>query len=220
MPASMQAKLLRVLEDGRIRPVGSNRERKVDVRIVAATNRDLRADVDAGRFREDLYFRLETFTLTVPPLRDRGDDLDLLLAHFLRFYADRAGKRIHGLSAPAVRRLHRYPFPGNVRELRNIIERAVTFATGEVIGEEDLPDRVRATPFSAAGAEGPGGGAASGLPSAVRREDDDVLPTLREIERRYIRHVLERTGGNKRRAAALLGVSRRTLYRRLGDEEE
>ncbi|MFW5950598.1 MAG: sigma-54-dependent transcriptional regulator [Gemmatimonadota bacterium] len=210
MPAAMQSKLLRVLEEGQVRPVGGNREREVDVRIIAATNRDLREDVSSGKFREDLYFRLETFTLRVPPLRERGDDLDLLLAHFLSVFSARAGKRVRGFTAPAMRRLHRYPFPGNVRELRNVVERVVTFATDDLIGEEDLPERVRE--HVARSTPGPD------VPEPLLRQDDDVLPTLKEVEQRYIRYVLERVDGNKRRAAALLGIARRTLYRRLDDE--
>ncbi|HUP21281.1 MAG TPA: sigma-54 dependent transcriptional regulator [Gemmatimonadota bacterium] len=214
MPQPMQAKLLRVLEDGRVRPIGGNREREVDIRILAATNRDLRDDVRDGRFREDLYFRLETFTLELPPLRERGDDLDLLLAYFLRLFTTRADKRVTGFSAPAMKRLHRYPFPGNVRELRNVVERAVTFATDDTIGEDALPARVRAAPSAADEAHH------AGLPAPLLSDTDDVLPTLAEIELRYIRYVLERAGGNKRRAAALLGIARRTLYRRLADDAE
>ncbi len=216
MPQGLQAKLLRVLQDGRVRPVGSNREREVDVRIVASTNRDLEEDVRSGRFREDLYFRLETFTLAVPPLRRRGEDVDLLLAHFLALHALRAGKELDGFSPAAMRRLKQYPFPGNVRELRNVVERAVTFATGRLVDEEALPDRVRLYRGAAPDERAP-------LPESVLRPDDDVLPSLRDVERRYIQHVLERVDGNKRRAAALLGIARRTLYRRLegedGDEE-
>lgn len=211
MPAGLQAKLLRVLQDGRVRPVGSNREREVDVRIVASTNRDLQDDVGSGRFREDLYFRLETFTLAVPPLRERGEDLDLLLAHFLSLHALRAGKQIEGFSPAAMRRLQRYPFPGNVRELGNVVERAVTFATGRVVEEDALPERVRAARAATPAGQG-------ALPPAVVRREDDVLPPLREVERRYIRYVLDRVDGNKRRAAALLGIARRTLYRRLEED--
>lgn len=210
MPQGLQAKLLRVLQDGRVRPVGSNKEREVDVRIVASTNRDLDKDVRSGRFREDLYFRLETFTLAVPPLRQRGDDVDRLLVHFLGLYALRAGKELDGFSPEAMRRLHRYPFPGNVRELRNVVERAVTFATGRMVDEEALPERVRLYRGSPSD-ERPS------LPGSVLRPDDDVLPPLREVERRYIQYVLDRVDGNKRRAAALLGIARRTLYRRLED---
>jgi two-component system, NtrC family, response regulator AtoC len=212
MPQGLQAKLLRVLQDGRVRPVGSNREREVDVRVVASTNRDLQDDVGSGRFREDLYFRLETYTLTVPPLRDRGEDRDLLLAHFLSLHALRAGKAIEGFSPAAMKLLQRYPFPGNVRELKNVVERAVTFASGRVVEEDALPDRVRAarpTPT-------PSGDRAP-LPAGVLLDSDDVLPQLRDVERRYIRYVLDRVDGNKRRAAALLGIARRTLYRRLED---
>lgn len=212
MPAAMQSKLLRVLEEGRVRPVGSNREREVDVRIIAATNRDLRDVVSSGTFREDLYFRLETFTLRVPPLRERGDDLDLLLAHFLSVFSTRAGKPIRGFTASAMRRLHRYPFPGNVRELRNVVERVVTFATGDQIQDGDLPDRIRQ--HSTARSE------EAGVPEPLLSDEDDVLPTLREVEQRYIRYVLDRVDGNKRRAAALLGIARRTLYRRLEDDAD
>lgn len=219
MPQGLQAKLLRVLEDGRVRPVGSNRERTVDVRIVAATNRDLQDDVTEGRFREDLYFRLETFTLEVPPLRDRGDDLDLLLAHFLGLVSIRAGKQVKGFSAAAMRRLHSYPFPGNVRELRNVVERAVTFATGDVVDVDDLPDRVLRSRAPEPGSLS-GEADAAGLPEGMIRDEDDVLPTLDEVGNRYMRYVLDRVGGNKRRAAALLGVSRRTLYRRLPEAGE
>jgi two-component system, NtrC family, response regulator AtoC len=211
MPAGLQAKLLRVLQDGRVRPVGSNREREVDVRIVASTNRDLQDDVASGRFREDLYFRLETFTLEVPPLRERGGDLDLLLAHYLNLHALRAGKKLDGFTVGAMQRLQRHTFPGNVRELRNVVERAVTFATGPLVEEEDLPDRVRA-------AKGGDTARESGLPDGLLRPGDDMLPTLREVERRYIDHVLDRVDGNKRRAAALLGIARRTLYRRLEED--
>jgi two-component system, NtrC family, response regulator AtoC len=210
MPPGLQAKLLRVLQDGRVRPVGSNREREVDVRIVASTNRDLQEDVRSGRFREDLYFRLETYTLTVPPLRERGDDRDLLLAHFLAVHALRAGKEIDGFSPAAMRRLQRYPFPGNVRELKNVVERAVTFATGRVVEETALPDRVRSAQVAPVVDR-------AALPASALLEGDDMLPPLREVERRYIRYVLDRVDGNKRRAAALLGIARRTLYRRLDE---
>ncbi len=215
MSGPLQSKLLRVIEDGRVRPVGGNRERTVDVRVVAATNRDLRDDVESGRFREDLYYRLETFTLSVPPLRDRGEDIDLLLSHFLSLVTARTDKRVRGFSAPAMRRLHRYPFPGNVRELRNVVERGVAFASGEQIKEDDLPERVRRSTGRARSPEN-----AALEPLGI--EDDDMLPTLEEVERRYIDYVLDRVDGNKRRAAALLGIARRTLYRRLqnGSEEE
>lgn len=219
MPPGLQAKLLRVLQDGRVRPVGSNREREVSVRILAATNRDLEEDVASGRFREDLYFRLETFSIAVPPLRDRGDDVDLLLAHFLGLHTLRLGKEIEGFSAGAMRRLHRYDFPGNVRELRNVVERAVTFTSGRLVQEDALPDRVRParTPPAGSGATALAG---ERIPAAILHHDDGVLPSLREVERRYIRHVLQRVDGNKRRAAALLGIARRTLYRRLEEDGE
>jgi DNA-binding NtrC family response regulator len=202
MPRALQAKLLRAVQDGQIRPVGADREHRVDVRLIAATNQDLQAKVEQGDFREDLYYRLEAFQLQVPPLRQRGDDLELLAMSFLAHFAA-SGER------PA-RRLS-YHWPGNVRELRNAMERAVTFCGGEEIGVEHLPERL---------------GPALQEASAKHDHPDipppllagDVLPTIDELKRRYAHYVHERVGGNKRRAAALLGVGRRTLYRWLDDD--
>ncbi|MEX2581861.1 MAG: sigma-54 dependent transcriptional regulator [Gemmatimonadota bacterium] len=210
MPGALQAKLLRVLQDGKVRPVGGNRERQVDVRIVAATNRDLEEEMEGGRFREDLFYRLETFKLEVPALRDRGDDLELLAAHFVHKYRATMGHEIVGLSESALRRLREYSFPGNVRELQNVIERAVAFCHGGEILLEHLPPRMRRTSVSAAA----GGRSRDALEPLVW---DDSLPTLAEIERRYIAVVLDRVEGNKRQAAKILGIGRRTLYRRLGE---
>lgn len=214
MPVAMQAKLLRVLQDGLVRPVGGNREEQVDVRIVAATNRDLEAAVRDGGFREDLYYRLETFALEIPPLRERGEDVELLAARMVGEVAARLGRSVHGISADALAVLHRYEFPGNVRELQNAMERAVTFCTGEEVQLEDLPGRIRKA-SRAEQVSGEPGRAGPGLPANLL--GDDTLPTLGDVELRYIRYVLQQTGGNKRRAAALLGIGRRTLYRRLGD---
>lgn len=206
MPIPLQAKLLRVLQEGRIRPVGSSVERSVDVRVLAATNRDLSARKADGTFREDLYYRLSTFQVRVPPLRERGEDLDLLAARFVEEFSARSGKRIRGFDTEAIQCLRRYEYPGNVRELRNAIERSVAFCSTEDIQLSDLPARIR----SAAGPE--------------RRADDVIdsyangeaaLPTLAAVEDGYVRRVLESTGGNKREAARILGISRRTLYRRL-----
>lgn len=208
MPAALQAKLLRVLQDGEVRPVGADRNVAVDVRILAASHRDLEAEVDAGRFREDLFYRLETFRLHVPPLRERGDDLVLLAVRFLGRFSQEAGGRVQGFSPAALETLRRYPFPGNVRELQNAVERAVAYCDGPEVRPEHLPARVRRHDAPRTGAET--GGSPGG--------SDGDLVTLAEVEARHIRRVLERLGGNKRQAARVLGISRRTLYRKLGVE--
>ncbi len=212
MPMALQAKLLRVLQDGVIRPVGSNREHQVDVRVVAATNKDLEKLIKDGTFREDLFYRLETFTLRIPPLRERGEDLDLLAVHLLQRYAMQMGREINGYSQEALDTLRGYEFPGNVRELQNAVERAVTFCQSDTIGPEHLPTRIRGQ---------------SRPPVPVQRGTGAVmdqlmqgpmLPTLDTLEKRYIHYVLEQVKGNKRRAAAVLDVSRRTLYRKLEED--
>ncbi|RFA29841.1 sigma-54-dependent Fis family transcriptional regulator [Alkalilimnicola ehrlichii] len=211
MPLALQAKLLRVLQEGSIRPVGSEKEVPVDVRIIAATNRDLDALRGDSDFREDLFFRLETFTLNVPPLREREDDLELLAARFLERFSAQMERRIQSFSSAALERLRAYGFPGNVRELQNAVERAVTFCHGGTIGVEHLPNRIQGSPEQLQASS-------SSLMEGLI--DGPMLPTLEELEQRYIRHVLELVDGNKRRAAALLGIGRRTLYRRLGSEVE
>ncbi|MDH0424966.1 sigma-54-dependent transcriptional regulator [Stutzerimonas stutzeri] len=212
MPLPLQAKLLRVLQEGSIRPVGAEREQTVDVRIIAASNRPLETEAGREAFREDLFFRLETFILQVPPLREREEDLELLAAAFVAHFAARGGRPVRGLSRAALEQLRRYPFPGNVRELQNAIERAVTFCHGRSIELEHLPSRIagyRDDSARHAGAE-----------LLAQLSDGPLLPTLDELEQRYIEYVLEQVDGNKRRAAALLGIGRRTLYRRLGEREE
>ncbi len=212
MPLFLQAKLLRILQDGKVRRVGENRETEVDVRILGATHRDLEAEVRAGRFREDLFFRLETFALRVPPLRERGEDVELLAARFLHRFSLAQEKRAREFTEDALARIAAYPFPGNVRELRNAMERAATFATGRRIGAKHLPARIRE--YSAGTRGTPPG--SDGVPE----EDDQALLSLADVERRHIRRVLDRVGGNKRRAAAILGIGRGTLYRKLGETEE
>ncbi|MDX5333474.1 MAG: sigma-54 dependent transcriptional regulator [Gammaproteobacteria bacterium] len=213
MPVEMQSKLLRILQDGRMRPVGENRERQVDVRIVAATNRDLEAGIAAGGFRADLFYRLETFALRVPPLREREDDIDLLAAHFVARFAGASASPVRGITLEAVECLRAYGFPGNVRELSNAIERAVAFCRGSEIGVEDLPTRIRegARRQGVVVPDLPGDGPPALVPPGQ-------LPPLREVEQRYVRHVLERLDNNKRRAAQVLGIGRRTLYRYLEEE--
>jgi two-component system, NtrC family, response regulator AtoC len=206
MPAPLQAKLLRALQDGRIRPVGADREHRVDVRLVAATNINLTEKVSAGEFREDLFYRLEAFQLEVPPLRERREDLDLLSMSFLARFAAARKRPARRLSEKAQAAMHTYPWPGNVRELKNAMERAVTFCESEVIGSEHLPERIRKSRT----VEG-NSAVESNVPAELL--EGDMLPSLDELKRRYVHYVLERVSGNKRRAAALLGVGRRTLYR-------
>jgi DNA-binding NtrC family response regulator len=190
--AALQVKLLRVLQEGEVRPVGGSRLVKVDVRVVAATNVDLEREVAAQRFRQDLFYRLSVIVIRVPALRDRREDIPLLIQTFLQNACARAGKRIE-LSPAAISALTAYRWPGNVRELENTIERLVVFSRGSVIDVSDLP-------FKATG------------PDLHERLFAD-LPSLDEIERRYLLHVIEQVGGNRTRAAEVLGIDRRTLYR-------
>jgi DNA-binding NtrC family response regulator len=205
LEAALQAKLLRVLQGGAVRRLGSDREKQLDVRVLCATNRDLEEEVAEGRFREDLFYRLTTFILEVPPLRERGDDLEPLIAHFLARFARDTDSPVEELSPEVMATLRAYRFPGNVRELQSIIEHAVTFASASTVGLRDLPARVQQpAPTRSHGTE---------LPPALLAGGD--LLTLAELTRRYVHQVLEMTAGNKRRAAALLGISRPTLYRYL-----
>lgn len=211
MPLEMQSKLLRILQDGRVRPVGANREEHVDVRIIAATNRKLEEEVRSNHFREDLFYRLETFMLQVPALRERGDDIEILTAHFINRYNTRLQRNINGIRPAALACVKRYPFPGNVRELSNAIERAVTFCHEQEIDVSHLPERMRdQRPVEQPRQD-------DSLPTALF--DGEALPTLEQLELRYIEYVLQRVDGNKRRAAELLGIGRRTLYRRLEQDD-
>jgi len=200
MPAALQAKLLRVLEQRRIVRVGGTTEVAVDVRLVAATHRNLEDEVRAGRFREDLYFRISTFTLAVPPLRDRPRDLLPLAEHFARTFAAELGQPAPALSEDVRRALLAYRWPGNVRELRNAIERAVVMSSGESLGPEHLPERVLAVQ--------PGG-------AVIPAGDGDMREQIAEVERAAIVAALEATGGNQTRAAERLGLSRRALIYKL-----
>ncbi|QKT04656.1 sigma-54-dependent Fis family transcriptional regulator [Ectothiorhodospiraceae bacterium 2226] len=219
MPLALQAKLLRILQEGAVRPLGSEQEYPVDVRVVAATNRDLEAEVRAGRFRDDLYYRLETFHMHVPPLRERGEDVELLAGVFVARHAEALGRTTPRLGAAVLERLHSYDFPGNVRELWNAMERAVVFAPGEEIGTAALPERMRRRGGAAAVRPADADPPLSPSPVPPGLIEGAMLPTLAEVERRYIRYVLEQAAGNKRRAAAMLGIGRRTLYRRLQQPE-
>ncbi|WP_376693448.1 sigma-54-dependent transcriptional regulator [Wenzhouxiangella sp. EGI_FJ10409] len=212
MPLSLQAKMLRALQDGRVRPVGAEHEHQVDVRLVAATNQDLHELVGAGEFREDLYYRLEAFQLEVPPLRDRGEDLEMLAMQFVGRFAAARQRPARSISNEALMLIRDYAWPGNVRELSNAMERAVTFCEGEEIEAGHLPERVRRS----AGAGASQG--ESGDPLDSMLASGEMLPSMDELRRRYVRYVLDRVDGNKRRAAALLGVGRRTLYRWLDED--
>ena len=200
IPLALQPKLLRALEEGCVRPVGSNEAHPVDVRLLCATNRDLEAAVEQGRFREDLYFRINVVQVDVPPLRSRGRDI-LLLAHkFLERLAEQQGKAVTGLSRAVAEKLLAYRWPGNVRELRNCIERAVALTRFEEIAVEDLPDKIRA---------------ARSTDLVVAGNDPEELVPMEVIEERYIRHVLDAVGGHRTMAARILGLDRKTLYRKL-----
>lgn len=209
MPLFLQAKLLRVLQDGKVRRIGENREYQVDVRILASTNRDIEEEVRLNHFREDLFFRLETFTLRIPPLRDRGEDVEFLAAKFLQQFSLALNKKIKGFSNRAIELITQYPFPGNVRELSNTVERAVTFAAEGWVQAEHLPARLRNYQ--------PGKELEPSTDLYGFTEKKENLLPLAEVERRYICHVMEEVQGNKRRAAAILGIGRRTLYRKLGE---
>jgi DNA-binding NtrC family response regulator len=199
MPLEMQPKLLRALQERQVRPVGGNKLVTVHARIIAATNRDLESQVAAGRFREDLYYRLNVVQICIPPLRSRGNDVLLLAGHFVRRFAERMGKSVAGLSPEASRKLLDYDWPGNVRQLENSMERAVALASGAQVTVEDLADRIRQHDPS------------SRLAETVTED----ITTLEQQERRHIEHVLRMVNGNKTQAARLLGVNRRTLYRKL-----
>jgi len=199
----MQVQLLRVLQEGEIRRVGGNDVVKVDVRVVAATNRDLKADVAAGRFREDLYFRLQVVTVRVPPLRERRQDIKLLVHHFLAKHAERLKRPVPRVASDAMDALEAYAFPGNVRELSHLVERAMLLAREGAVTSADLPKEI-----ANGGKTTPANGG-----SLV-----DDWPTLAVLDRRYIDRVLARTGGNKTRAAEVLGIDRRTLNRMFARE--
>lgn len=193
---AMQSKLLRVLESGEIMPVGSSIASHVDVRVVAATNRNLTELVSGKKFREDLYYRLKVVTIELPQLRERLSDLPLLFDSFLKKYSARAGKTL-AVNPEVFSYLEGFPWPGNVRQLENVVERAVALNTSGVFDVEDLPEEIQSVSRS-----------------APHRGDSGWL-SLEQMEERYIKEVLDGTGGNISRAAEILGIDRRTLYRKL-----
>ena len=204
MPLEMQVKLLRVLQERTLRPVGGDAEVAFGARLITATNRDLEFEVEEKRFREDLFYRINVVQIPVPPLRSRPGDLLALITYFVQKLAARTGKPVVGVADDAVRKLVAYDWPGNVRELQNSLERAMALGGGNQITLDELPDKIRHYRVDATVA-------ASGTP--------DELITLDEIERRYIRQVLLATRNNKTSAARILGIDRRSLYRRLHEPD-
>jgi len=200
MPAGMQAKLLRAVQERRVRPVGADDEVSFDARIIAATHRDLEEDVREGRFREDLYYRINVVKIPTPPLRARGNDVLLLAQRFIDQSPLRTTRGVEGMSAAFAQKLLEYSWPGNIRQLQNCIERAIAVSRGKELALEDLPDNIR-----------------DAQPSRVDLVGDDTsaLPTMEEVERRYILQVLKALNGNKTAVAQVLGFDRRTLYRKL-----
>jgi two-component system, NtrC family, response regulator AtoC len=202
LPASLQVKLLRALQEGEIRRVGDNSPRGVDVRLVAATARDLEAEVAAGRFRADLYYRINVVRLHLPPLRDRREDIPELVRHFMQLYGRRLGLSVAAVAPAAMRLLMEYAWPGNVRELENVIERALVLAEGPQIEPDQLPAAVRSP----------------GAAAPTRDELDlSIKRQTAALERGLIRSALERTGGNRTRAAKLLELSHRALLYKIRD---
>ena len=200
MPVALQPKLLRVLQERAVRPVGSDQEFPIDVRVLAATHRELETMVEERNFREDLYYRLNVVAVEIPPLRARGNDVLAVAQHYLVEAARRSGKSVKGLSPEAAERLLVYPWPGNVRELVNCMERAVALTRFDSITVEDLPAKVRDHKRTQV---------------VVVAENDEELVSMDEVEHRYIAKVMEAVQGNKTRAAEVLGFDRKRLYRKL-----
>jgi len=199
-PLALQPKLLRSLEERCVRPIGGTSEVAFDVRIIAATNRDIETAVEEGRFREDLYYRINVIQIDLPPLRERGTDILLLAQHFVEQFAIRSEKQIVGISNAASEKLLNFTWPGNVRELRNTIERAVVLTEYAKISVDDLPEKIRnykASHF------------------LLGSDNPSELVPIHEVERHYILHVLKTVGSNRTQAARVLGMDRKTLYRKL-----
>lgn len=198
---AIQVKLLRVLEEHTFERVGGEQTIEVDIRVVAATNRNLREYVEEGKFREDLFFRLNVVDITLPPLRERAGDVTLLTDRFIREFAERNSKEVAGITPEALNMLSEYSWPGNVRELRNTIEKMVVLAYGEKLTARDVPQNIRE--------------AVRGGVSLARRTL--INGSLADTERQKIMAVLEKNGGNRSHAAIELGISRRTLHRKLNE---
>jgi two-component system response regulator AtoC len=197
LPLALQVKLLRTLQEGTIRRLGDTKDTDVDARLVAATNRDLNAEVDAGRFREDLFYRLNVLPIKLPPLRERREDIPLLVEHFIGQHNKRLGTAVKGITAEAEKMLLAYEWGGNVRELENVIERAMVLTEGERITPADLPDRVQQT--------------RDVVRTTLSSDELSVKKTVRIIEEELIRRALAKTGGNRTAASKLLEISHRAL---------
>ncbi len=203
MPKPQQVKLLRVLQEGEFERLGGTKTICVDVRLIAATSKNLVEEVEAGNFREDLFYRLNVVTLEIPPLRDRREDIPLLVDRFLKKYSEKNEKPIRGISREALNALEVYDWGGNVRELESVIEQAIVLTQADSIGLEDLPASIQ--------------------PREISREKSITLPLgtpMEEVERRVICETLKMTSGDKELAAKLLGISSRTIYRKLGKDDE
>jgi two-component system response regulator HydG len=199
MPVDMQARLLRAIQEREIKPVGSTERRRIDVRVIAATNRDLELAIRNGMFRQDLYFRLNVVQIKLPPLRDRKSDIPLLVTYFLEKFS-KLEESPRTVSEEAMRRLIAYDWPGNVRELENALERAVALGSGPIVSIADLPTNLH-------------------YPTSERAPDKDELLPLEDMERRAILHTLRATSGDKLQAARILGIGKTTLYRKLKQYE-
>lgn len=209
MPATLQAKLLRVLEDGMVTPVGATQPRHVDVRVVSATNADIASKISVGEFRQDLYYRLARYSVETPPLRSRPEDLPLLAAHFLNVFATEMGMAAPALTKEALAMLQGYPFPGNVRELKNVMERALIMSGGKPLRREHLQligGTVTAAPMPAT--------------RTIVSPGSEIPLNLEAAEHALIQRALEQTNGNVAEAARLLGVNRSRIYRRFPDSAD
>jgi two-component system response regulator HydG len=207
MPMETQIKLLRVLEDRKITRVGANEEYHVNVRLVAATNADLKQMVSKKMFRSDLYYRLGVVSIFLPPLVERRSDIPLLMDHFLKEFSKRNGKQAQGFSKDARQAMMAYDWPGNIRQLRNTVERMMVLDVDGLLGVDDLPDEIAALARDSDG----------DLPAAVAGSDALVGRTLNEVEKYYIQRALELTNGKREEAAAILGIGERTLYRKINE---
>jgi DNA-binding NtrC family response regulator len=202
MAFTLQAKLLRAIEERMVRPLGDTKSHSVDIRVISTSNRDIKSFIQQGRFREDLYYRLKVIDIELPPLRERKEDISLLVQHFIGKFNAEMNKRTSGVSEPALRVLMNHPWPGNVRELENVIQRAVTLSQQETILPEDLPSSML-EPHE------------ENLMDKILREN----LSLDQLEKEYIRRILIQTGGNKSKAAEILGLDRKTLYRKIQETE-
>ena len=210
MSVTMQVKLYRVLQEGKVRPVGSTEESDVDVRVIAATNKNLEEEITAGRFREDLFYRLSVIPIHLPPLRERREDIPLLTREFLERFAKSMNKKVESIDAEAMRRLEVYDWPGNVRELENTIERAVALETGCAVSVGALPERVR-NHFQQSVTQGHSNGNGNGNGIVIPQGGLNLEEHIRNMERSYLLAALERSGGVRTRAAELLKMTYRSF---------